>query len=317
VTPSGPPAPPVISVVIPTYGRPLALKRCLASLARQMFPLESVEIIVVDDGGTPPVEREELGEFLNLSVVRHPHGGAGSARMAGVAVARAEVLAFLDDDCSVPPDYLQAVERTFGDHPPTRVAQVRILHPELDNPYGRLWTYALDCLHQANVHSGPDGRLRSGTLGGVMIARREVFTRVGFDPAMDVALEDADLRRQLHAAGIDVHYAPEVRVYHHVPRTLRGFLGPFVRYGRGAVHLRRKWGRARPPFRACSVTGWRDLRALVRSEGLVRGPSLYGVLWMRRLALALGSVYEIMAPPHGRAFAPGRLEPGVEEERLP
>jgi GT2 family glycosyltransferase len=306
-----------MSVVIPTYGRPAALKRCVASLAKQTFPLESVEIIVVDDGGTPAVERRELGEFPHLTVVRHPHGGAGSARMAGVAVARAEVLAFLDDDCSVPPDYLQTVERTFRDHPATRVAQVRILHPEAHNPYGRLWTYALDRLHQANVHSGADGRLRSGTLGGVMIACRDVFTRVGFDPAMDVALEDADLRRQLHAAGIDVHYTPEVRVYHHVPRTLRGFLGQFVRYGRGAVHLRRKWGRVRPPFQACSLTGWRDLRALVRSEGLIRGPGLYGVLWMRRLALALGSVYEIMAPLRGRAFTPGRLTPGIERERAP
>jgi glycosyltransferase involved in cell wall biosynthesis len=288
----------------------------VSSLARQAFPLETVEIIVVDDEGTPPVAREELAGCPNLSVVRHPHGGAGSARMAGVARARAEILAFLDDDCSVPPDYLDGVERTFRDHPSTQVAQVRIVHPESHNPYSRLWTYALDRLHQANVHVGPDGRLLSGTLGGVMIVRRGIFTHVKFDPALDVSLEDADLRRQLHAVRIAVHYAPEVSVYHHVPGTLSGFLGQFVRYGRGAVHLRRKWGRARPPFRTRTLTGWRDLRALVRAEGLGRGLALYGVLWMRRIALVVGSVYEIVIVPslRGRAVGPGRAAADVERE---
>ena len=293
---------PVLSVVIPTYGRPLALKRCVSSLARQDFPLEAVEIIVVDDGGTLPVDRGQLGDFPSLSVVRQPHRGAGTARMTGVARARAELLAFLDDDCSVPPDYLGAVQGLFRHHPLTQVAQVRILHPETNNPYGRLWTFTLDRLHRANVHPGPDGRLLSGTLGGVMVARREIFTRVGFDPALDVALEDADLRRQLHVAGIDVHYAPEVRVYHHVPGTLAGYLGQFIRYGRGAVHLRRKWGRAPAPFRTCTLTGTRDLLALIGAEGRGPGLALYGALWMRRIALAAGGAYELVSSPSIRSL---------------
>jgi len=309
MTASDPALEPVISVVIPTYGRPLALQRCVTSLARQAFPLEAVEIIVVDDGGIRPIDRAQLGALPNLSVVRQPHSGAGAARMTGVARARAALLAFLDDDCSVPVDYLEAVQAVFRHHPLTQVAQVRILHPDPHNPYGRLWTFGLDRLHRANIRQAPDGRLLSGTLGGVMVARREIFARVGFDPALNVALEDADLCRQLYVAGIDVHYAPEIQVYHHVPSTLAGYLGQFIRYGRGAVHLRRKWGRAPAPFRSCTLTGRRDLRALIHAEGCGRGLMLYGALWVRRMALAAGGAYELVSSPYLRSLVWRRSRP--------
>jgi hypothetical protein len=81
-----------------------------------------------------------------------------------------------------------------------------------------------------------------------------------------------------------------------VPATLAGYLGQCLRYGRGAIHLRRKWGAAPAPFRACTLTSWRDLHALVRAEGPGPGLALYGALWLRRLALAAGSAYEIVAP---------------------
>lgn len=282
---------PRISVVVPTYNRPIALQRCIASITRQAAA-PPFEIVVVDDGGTPAVDREALGPTPNLVVVRRPHAGAAAARMTGVARARGGILAFVDDDCTVPENYITSIERVFHGHPDTRVAQVRILNPEPGNPYGRLWSFNLDRLLEANLRPAQDGRALSGTLGGVMVARRDVFPRVGYDPRLRVGLEDADLRYQLHVSGIDVHYAPQIRVYHHVPHTLGGYLGQFVRYGRGAVHLRRKWGATPAPFRFCTLTAPEDFRALVRAEGFRVGTALYGALWLRRAALVLGGAYE-------------------------
>jgi GT2 family glycosyltransferase len=237
--------------------------------------------------------------------------------MAGVARARSPILAFVDDDCTVPPDYLAAIERLFREHPDTQVAQVQIVNPEPENPYGRLWAFTLDRFREANVRPASDGRLLSGTLGGVMVARRELVDRVGFDPRMRGTLEDADLRYQLQGAGIDVYYAPEIRVHHHVPRTLRGYLEQFFRYGRGAVHLRRKWGTTPAPFRYRTLTSPRDLLALARAEGPWRGARLYGILWLRRAALVLGGVYEICrllrsATP-SPTLAPGPPRPAPRE----
>src|SRR5688572_14951253 len=100
---------PSISVIIPTYGRPVALRQCVASLVSQQYPRESFEVIVVDDGGDPPAISSlpaELARDIHLVLVQQSNQGASVARGAGIASARGRVLAFLDDDCTVPSDYL-------------------------------------------------------------------------------------------------------------------------------------------------------------------------------------------------------------------
>ena len=45
---------PFFSVIVPTYLRPAELPGCLDALARQQFPIDSFEVIVVDDGSSSP-----------------------------------------------------------------------------------------------------------------------------------------------------------------------------------------------------------------------------------------------------------------------
>ena len=47
----------LISVIIPTFGRPEHLCACLRALCRQTFPRDNFEVIVVDDGGLHPLGR--------------------------------------------------------------------------------------------------------------------------------------------------------------------------------------------------------------------------------------------------------------------
>jgi glycosyltransferase involved in cell wall biosynthesis len=95
-------ASPRVSVVIPTYRRPVELKRALESVLSQDFT--DIEILVVDDNppGTPGREATtRLLESLEGPLVHIPTegslGGAG-ARNVGIEQARGEYVAFLDDD---------------------------------------------------------------------------------------------------------------------------------------------------------------------------------------------------------------------------
>lgn len=45
-----------VSVIIPTYNRKAMLKQTLASLARQTFPCDKFEVIIVNDGGPDGTE---------------------------------------------------------------------------------------------------------------------------------------------------------------------------------------------------------------------------------------------------------------------
>ncbi len=81
-----------VSVVIPTRDRPVALARAIASVVSQVQV--EVEVIVVDDGSLVAAAAP-----AGVRLVRHdePRGPA-AARNAGVAVASARWIAFLDDD---------------------------------------------------------------------------------------------------------------------------------------------------------------------------------------------------------------------------
>jgi glycosyltransferase involved in cell wall biosynthesis len=84
-----------VTVVIPTFNRPDLLPRAVASAVAQEEV--SCEVIVVDDGSTPPVSKDDLPG--DVTVVRNEgvHGVA-AARNLGVERARGPWIAFLDDD---------------------------------------------------------------------------------------------------------------------------------------------------------------------------------------------------------------------------
>lgn len=100
------PAPcPAVSVVVPHYNDPVSLDRCLASLAAQTFA-EPFEVIVADNRS--PQGEAEIARVIagRARLVIAPDRGAGPARNAGVAQARAPLLAFIDSDCVAEPQWL-------------------------------------------------------------------------------------------------------------------------------------------------------------------------------------------------------------------
>ena len=98
----------LVSVVIPTRNRRDRLERAIKSAKVQTWP--TIEIIVVDDAssdGTQLFLQKRVSEDARVQVVRNevPRGGGG-ARNQGVAVARGQYIAFLDDDDTWLPEKL-------------------------------------------------------------------------------------------------------------------------------------------------------------------------------------------------------------------
>jgi glycosyltransferase involved in cell wall biosynthesis len=88
----------LISVVIPTRNRPLLVKRAVASALAQT--LLEIEVIVVIDGFDDKTQAE-LAKINDprLRIVELPESqGGAAARNVGVAEAKGEWIAFLDDD---------------------------------------------------------------------------------------------------------------------------------------------------------------------------------------------------------------------------
>ena len=85
------PSGPSFSVIVPTHGRPRQLASCLESLTRLQAPAGNFEVVVVDDGSPEPLDEvvKPYRNRLDLTLLRQPNGGPGSARNTGAAAARA------------------------------------------------------------------------------------------------------------------------------------------------------------------------------------------------------------------------------------
>ena len=104
-----------ISVVVPTYSRPEAVRRCVEALQAQ--DASDLEIVVVDDGSPQPLGALADGPHA-LRVIRQDNAGPAAARNAGVHAARGELICLTDDDCRPAPGwasaYAAAAARTDG-----------------------------------------------------------------------------------------------------------------------------------------------------------------------------------------------------------
>ena len=107
-----------ISVVIPTYNRSRYLDKCLDSLFKQNYPTQNYEVIVIDDNSnddTQEVLEKYTQKYHNLQIVINKENkGPYYSRNRGVGISKGRVIAFTDSDCVLPPDWLQKIEKRFG-----------------------------------------------------------------------------------------------------------------------------------------------------------------------------------------------------------
>jgi glycosyltransferase involved in cell wall biosynthesis len=89
---------PLVSVVIPTYNGGALLRAAVDSVLAQDY-FAPIEVVVVDDGSTQPVEPlpADLGTRV-VRLIRQPNAGTAAARNRGISAARGEYVAFLDHD---------------------------------------------------------------------------------------------------------------------------------------------------------------------------------------------------------------------------
>src|SRR5215207_7309801 len=98
---------PTVSVVIPAYGHSRYIGATLESVFCQS--LTDYEVIVVNDG-SPDNTAGVVRPYVDSQRVRYidqPNAGVAAARNRGLALARGEFIAFIDDDDLWPADKLE------------------------------------------------------------------------------------------------------------------------------------------------------------------------------------------------------------------
>lgn len=244
-------APMRITVVIPTHNRAKTLGKALESITAQVLPASiSWEILLVDNNSTDETRQvvdEWQRQYPNrIRYLLEPRLGLSNARNAGVANAKGEILAFIDDDETAPADWLHNLTASLHGNE-WAGAGGRVLS-EWKMPRPR-WLAAKGsfCLGPLAAFD-PDisaGQMTDPPVGANMAFRKEVFDRYGLFRA-DLGRtghnllgnEDIEFGRRLLAAGQRLRYEPAAVTYHPVSETRvrrEYFLGWWFNKGRSDV----------------------------------------------------------------------------------
>lgn len=105
---------PLVSVIIPTYGRASSLNDAILSVLNQTY--NNVEILVVDDNDPDSISRKSTEQLMSIyeddsrvKYIKHGKNLNGSAaRNTGITHASGEYICFLDDDDLFLKDKIQA-----------------------------------------------------------------------------------------------------------------------------------------------------------------------------------------------------------------
>jgi len=216
-----------VSVIICAYTQERwdALVAAIDSVKRQV--VQPQEIIVVIDHN-PPLLKQARTQYSGCTVVGNagPRGLSG-ARNTGIAVARGELIAFLDDDALAAPTWLQKLCEPFADAAVLGVGGV--VHPrwQQDEPtwFPEEFYWVVGCTYRGMPQKSAVIR---NPIGANMCLRREVFEvvggfrseigRVGTRP---IGCEETELciRANNHWPERVFLYQPLASVEHCVPST--------------------------------------------------------------------------------------------------
>ena len=233
-----------VSVIIPSHDRCDRLARLLATLDRPSATGGSFEVIVAVDGSTDGTLEmlESLRTGYPLRVVAQPCRGPAAARNAAIAVARGDVLLFLDDDVT-PVDRL--IERHLAVHRLSERAAVigrMAAPPGVQLPPWLEWEAALlDRQYAWMLRGAYPTDWRAFYTANASVRRAEVVAVGAFDERL-LRQEDIELARRLAERGVGFHFIPDAVVHHHPDRTFEGWLRAASERGRQDVRLEREGG---------------------------------------------------------------------------
>lgn len=217
---------PTISVVICTYtgGRWHQLRDAVESVSSQTRPPLDIVVVVDHD---PSLLRRVRTELAGVVAVGNEEArGLSGARNSGIALARGDVVAFLDDDAEAAPDWLERLAEPYLDDAVLAVGgAIAPVWQRRPRWFPSEFDWVVGCTYRGMPVA--TSRVRN-VIGANMSFRRSLLAelggfrsgigRIGTRP---VGCEETELciRAALAHPGGVILYEPAARVRHHVSES--------------------------------------------------------------------------------------------------
>jgi GT2 family glycosyltransferase len=258
---------PEVTVVVCTRNGARTMRSCCEGLLALDYP--RVEVVVVDDGSTDA--SAAIASEYGFRVISTPNRGLSNARNTGLAAARGDIVAYLDDDARPDPQWLRYLVTAIDDG-----GHAGVGGPNLPPPGDGAIAECVACSPGGPTHVLLSDTIAEHIPGCNMAFRRNRLEAVGgFDPRFRIAGDDVDVCWLLQREGWTLGFSPSAVVWHHRRSSIRGYLRQQREYGRAEALLERKWP---GKYNAAGHLTWAGrVYARARRPGRLRRRVRYGV----------------------------------------
>ena len=224
-----------LSVLIASYNRKTLLKKCMNFLVNQKEGLpDQIVVVVGGKDGSDEIVRSYRRIHNNIKLVQVKNKSLGDSQNRGLSYCTGNIVATLDDDAFVFPDWSSMVKKAHKEHPEAGCIGGRIINLYPNNLIARLES------HFGLPYDKEQG-FYARTIAGVSCTyKREVMEKVGlFDDSLPAGM-DSDYNWRVVKAGYKVWVDPRIKMYHRNRTKLKDFLKQQAWYGRGYYLVRKK-----------------------------------------------------------------------------
>ena len=212
----------IISVVVCTYNRAELLTKGLQTLCEQTLAISDYEVIVVDNNShdnTRAVTEDFCQRYPNIRYCFEAQQGLSHARNLGWREAKAAYVAYIDDECKAPSQWLAVAKQIIERLSPGVFGGPYYGYHTTKPP--AWWKESYEAFELCNkAHALSPGEYIRG--GNLFIQRRLLELMGGFEVALGMSGnklaygEESHFQRHLRATLPDklIYYDPELYIYH-------------------------------------------------------------------------------------------------------
>lgn len=246
-----------ISIILCTYNRCQSLTQALETVAASQMPESDDWEVLIIDNNSKDQTREVVETFCrrdpaHFHYLFEPLQGKSHALNRGIREAQSDVLAFMDDDVTVEPNWLRELTTPLSNPEWAGTGGRVYLSKDFSPPpwmpiEGHHSLLSILALFDLGPESGP---MSIPPIGNNMAFRKEVFvkyggfrTDLGPSPGSEIRHEDTEFGSRVMKSGGRILYVPSAVVRHAVPegRLKKGyFLAYHYDYGRALIREKGK-----------------------------------------------------------------------------
>ena len=219
-----------LSIIIPAYKNAAELQRTLAALCYQLYDKDAYELIICDDG-TPDdsvkrLAQEYSDKGLHIQYFWNPDKGYTlcNARNAGLCLANADILAFLDADMVPEQGFVR------------KVINLHLIESNLMAIHARnqIDENGLLLFDEDRDITKEPWRLMGGGNISIRLQNAQLIGKFDANYNLDWGLEDADWALRAIKLGIEVRYVSDIVASHIGTKT---FKSP----RKNVIYFKSKW----------------------------------------------------------------------------